>query len=453
MTATLDSAAGLARSAHLVPPDELGLWTVAVDVGLEESRTEAAGDGPNLHLVGACGWTRADALMRGAGEAVERLALVPPPSEAGRARVPAGAPGRVLLGTPEVGRSDPRLDAVDLDCLPAVELLAGGDGQGVEMAGLPVPVMPVLLPAAAVDDPVRGPERRYVDPGPTGAAAGPDLAFATERGLLEVVERDAAQCAWALRPPLPVVHPLDLPDGARRGDGGAARQLERALDGLEVQIASVILPSGISGLSIALTMLVDSTGPRPVLASGAKSAWSTVEAVQGSAREALQVLTLLRGVVDRHPALPPGATVENDSDRARFCTTSAAVDAARAWLDRCRPAVAADLGTAADLGAAADLDLRAVAPDDVPGRVEHLVNALRAQGLRPLVCDLTPRLPAPVRSLGWNAVHALVLGAQPLRMDERPAWSWVRPRLEDRARAWGVPVPAVLGELPPQPLV
>ncbi|NHC47569.1 YcaO-like family protein [Motilibacter aurantiacus] len=440
MTATLDRSAGLARAAHLMAPGELGLWTVAVDVGLEESRTEAAGHGPNLHLVGACGWTRADALMRGAGEAVERMALVPPEHEEARVRVRPGDPARVLLGTPDVGRAHPRLDEAAVDCLPAYELLGGPDA-GVELGGLPVRAMPVLLPAAAVDDPVRGPERALVDPGPTGAAAGPDLAFATERGILEVIERDAAQCAWALRPTLPVVHPLAVRDGARRGDGGCGRQLERAFEGLDVQVASVILPTGVRGLRAAITLLVDRSGGRPVLASGAKAAWDLAEAVQGSAREALQVLALLRGVAARHAELPPGAVVDSDSARARYCTSGPAVEAAEAWLRACRPAGAADLEPAY------------AAPADVPGRVAHLVRELTADGLRPVVSDLTPRLPAPIQQLGWHAVHTLVLGCQPLRMDERPHWSWVRPRLAARAREWGAGAPGRLSALPPQPLV
>ena len=59
--ATLDPVHGIARASNLSPPGEDNpLWTAAVDIGGPRHA------GFSLHLVGACGVSAADALVRAA---------------------------------------------------------------------------------------------------------------------------------------------------------------------------------------------------------------------------------------------------------------------------------------------------------------------------------------------------------------------------------------------------
>jgi ribosomal protein S12 methylthiotransferase accessory factor YcaO len=89
------------------------------------------------------------------------------------------------------------------------------------------------------------------------------------------------------------------------------------------------------------------------------------------------------------------------------------------WVDRAGGIVGAD----------------AVAADDDGGRptADMLIAALRVQGLRPLLADLTPRLPTPLRAAGWCSIRAIVLGHQQYRMDDTKPWSWYAPRVDNWA--------------------
>ncbi len=121
------------------------------------------------------------------------------------------------------------------------------------------------------------------------------------------------------------------------------------------------------------------------------------------------------------PAPCRGLGLGSDEEtRAWACLSSAAVDHVASWVDRTGGVVGAD----------------AVADDDDTGRptADTLITALRAQGLRPLLADLTPRLPAALRAAGWSSVRAIVLGHQQYRMDDTKPWSWYAPRIDDWAR-------------------
>ena len=397
--ATLAPETGLALSCTMVAPDrEVGqhLWVAAVDVGLSRVR-ECGG----LDLVGAGGYRRGETVLRAAGEAVERAALVPPPVDPlGRRPVPPGHPARMAVGTPGVARALPELEELTVDCLPALDL---------SDPGRPAPV---LLPACLVDDPVTA-QRACVDPGPTGTAAGPTLGFAVERALLEDVERDAVQTGWALRRAVRVRQLRDVVGGAGRGGSAAAAALldgERVLAAAGLSTDLVEFPADVPGVSVVLALLRDAD--RDLVAAGACATWSAGAASATAVREALQVYALLRG-------LTPAAerAVVDEASRAAYWCSSGSVDRATAWLD----------------------DLCAICPAGqephprvgvgVHERVHHLAGALARRGRRPVVCDLTARLPPRVRELGWHAVKGVVLGSQQLRMSEVPEHTWNLPRL------------------------
>ena len=425
MLATLAPNA-IVRDVALLEPGDSPLWTAAVDIGLADARAgsdraEAPAAGPTFDRVGACGWTRADTLARGAGEAIERLGLIPVADDPLRvAAVAAGAARRVCVGTPEAARSVPALDAVTTDCVRALELGDGGE---------------LLVPAAVVDDPARGVPAGWVDASPSGVAAGPSWEYATRQALLESIERDAVQACWVLRPPVAVVRPGDLPGDRSHADSRHAARLAAWLDAEALTARTFLLPTGVAGVTAALTVVLDEREGRSLLAAGSRAGRSLPAIVHGSAREAVQVMTALRRLAAVRGPLPAGDPVTGESARARYCLGPLPAAHVASWLERCHPASAG-----------------APVSEPEPALAE-LVADLRADGLRPLACDLTPRLPERARALGWHAVRALVLGHQALRMDERHDWSWVRPRLAQWAERSGTRLPHDLAALAPHPLI
>jgi hypothetical protein len=81
--ATLRPDTGLARDCVLTRIPDSPLWSVTVDVGLAETKPTVSG-APRFDRVGATAFRRADAVIRGAGDAtmrpvgvVVRLVLAP----------------------------------------------------------------------------------------------------------------------------------------------------------------------------------------------------------------------------------------------------------------------------------------------------------------------------------------------------------------------------------------
>lgn len=382
-------------------------------MGLSAARRAAGGQATAFDTVGAYGWTRTDATRRGIGEAVERFSLIAPtgvdpllidppaPEVASRAVSELSAYG--LLGpTTPVGH---------LRWVSVLEpLIAAGAAEGSPLTGVEHRV-----PSALVTDPV--PEQPWSDGSPSGAAAGPDWAFAAERALLEAIERDAALCCWALRPRVPFVDSLDL--ASRTGALAADRRADVAdyLSRHRARARTVILPSD-AGVRVAVTFVDGVEDGVPVLATGARAGSSLAECASASLREALQVHGALMPLLSLPRPVPPGSPAVDEETRAWACLSSAAVDHVASWVDRAGGLVDAD----------------AVAGDDeVRPTADMLITALRAQGLRPLLADLTPRLPAPLRAAGWSSIRAIVLGHQQYRMDDTKPWSWYEPRVHDWA--------------------
>jgi ribosomal protein S12 methylthiotransferase accessory factor len=389
------------------------------------------GGAPGLDLVGACGFRRGETMVRAAGEAVERLALVPPDPDPDRVRgVPPDHRRRVKIGTPGVSRAAPAIDQAVADCLPAVDLSQGPEGGHT-----------VLLPTAVVDDPCPDFDPQLVDPSPSAAAAGTSWNYAVERALLESIERDAVLTAWALKPSVPWLDPGDPP--VRWRASAAGDTLERVGEVLaedaDLTARTVIIPTGVPRVSCALTLLFDRHGPT---AAGAAAHWSTTSAVATSAREALQVMVVLRNVGAEGRQLGRVEVVDEMS-RATYWAHPASATEPRRWLEACVRREPSD-------GAALDLPTE-------EARLGHLTRRLAGDGLTPMVCDLTARLPRVIQGLGWVAVRAVVLGHQALPMDERHDWSWVRPRLHQAAARWGISAVTAdhryQGEAGPHPLI
>jgi len=390
---TLAPRAGVARGTTLLPPDDSPLWLAGVDVGVGVARI-AAGAIPGFHVVGACGWTRQDALLRAAGEAVERFALLPAPDD----------PLVIRRGAVEAELRRCLVDA----CLIAED---GADVHELVALSEP-PVEPIastrdpragarehLVPVGLVTDPAPDPDS--VDASPSGAAAGPSWAFAARRALLECMERDAVLNCWQLRPALGFQDAVEL---AARTEALPAQSLAEAADYLarhQAEASTVFLPTDLPSVHTALTLITPWRGGEPLLAAGSRASHALADCAGTSLREAIQVHSALVNFrLDATKETPEA--IRDESSRARYCLRAEASAHAFAWT-RTRTT-----------------SLPQVAPEP---SLQAILHGLQRLGLRPMFGDLTARLPRAVQDQGWRAVRAVVLGHQPFQMDDTKTWT------------------------------
>ncbi|MEU6481277.1 YcaO-like family protein [Streptomyces sp. NPDC047017] len=373
--ATLDPAAGLATDASLLPPappHDL-LWRVLVRLSC--GRDDGTGKLLSPRVVGAYGHSRQDALVRGVGEAVERYALFPqgtepPGTVRGRASELTGR--RLDFARHALG--DPRAADTVLTWYPARRLRDGAT---------------VLVPAPLVDHPAADAHGLF-DPGPSGAASGHGYDRALRSALLETVERDAFVVAWERQLRL---RPLDTAEA--RGDGRLRRLWDTACRaGLVPLLAD--LPTAVTGVACTVGVVLDAEGSLATVGCNAVDdvRWSMLGALQ----EALQVRSaIVNGRQEQGYGAAPAAVLDDD-DRLRHVASAENFARVGAWTE----------------GFAAPRPPRPTHPVSTDGIVRDLI----AQGGDPLAVDLTHRLPAGLREMGWAAVKVVPAGLQPLRMNE-----------------------------------
>ncbi|MEW1660653.1 YcaO-like family protein [Streptomyces sp. NPDC093707] len=386
-----------------------------VDIGVlshgEPNRTES--DYP-LHLVGAYDVCRRDALQRGAGEAVERYALLPCPEAGPRLfHVSAAELGAEALpfSDPWAALGHPDANEIPLDWYRGSRLIDGS---------------PVLVPAPLADwtgAPGPSSEADYAetilfDPSPSGAASGAGHEHATRSALLEIIERDAVIVAWYAQLALAAVDINQIVTAA--APTLHRRSLRTLLDGARAKGLTPVfarIPTCTPDLACTICVIVDRDGG-PLGAVGAKASGDGVRALLGALQEAMQIHELLARMRSRLTPPSPGANVvRHDVDRAWAWTMPKTVDALERWT--------------------ATFRVEAWDPPRTTPDLATLVTGLSADGANPVVVSLTERLPAAVRDLGWSAVKVLCPGYQPLRIDERPIFSLHRERIHSAARRTG----------------
>lgn len=390
---TLDPRAELARAFAITPPARgtIPLWKVVVDIGLDGGNSNA--DVYPLSYVGAYDLTRRGALQRGAGEAVERFAI------AQRGQHPEASSARLSDLNSHV-RSDRsaeywwpwwvdqrRWRECELTWYPAIDLESGRT---------------VRVPAHAVDYDGAVSHRHSAghgddfDPSPSGAASGATREDAVLAAVLELIERDAVQCAWAglMNVELISNHQLlnDLPANA-----GTGRLLRAALSTGLRPVLGRVTPA-VAGVAVVVCVIVDRGGDRTVGATGSKASPVVADSIRGALQEALQVHELLTNLTNCRYA-PTTIEVTDDVARAWWWTRAENVDELDAFSSRFRPST----------------NLRA--PAAMTTNLRSVVRNLAEDGTRVLVVDLDHRLPAAVSALGWHAVKAICPGYQQLRMD------------------------------------
>ncbi|MFE7387397.1 YcaO-like family protein [Streptomyces sp. NPDC057582] len=423
---TLAPASGIALQYAVTPPhDDDPLWSSAVELQPVEGfmgMVDSAGStvpetsagsigstssvGPDTALLdvplsarfaGASGTSRTDALLRGAGEAVERRALHPSAAHPARFGTVAGLDGTTLYAHhPDHALSHPDAATAELSWYEARDLDTNA---------------PVLVPADLVDWPARRAD--LFDPSPSGAAAGASHETALAAAMIEVAERDALTVAWGRQLRLPTYTPSPADTGLR-----AMWQRARA-EGLTPVLARI--PTAVPDLWCMTACLIDPEGPGALATVGMKASTRPAEAAAKAFQEAWQVRAALRALRAQGETghLAPIVT---EHDRLCHMLTGRAYEAVRDWV-----AGFQESGTLPAPAPARDL------------RAHEIRRALTADGAGLLAVDLTPRLPSAVASMGWHVVKVVAPGYQNLRMDETHQWSWHLPRLASAAERTGCP--------------
>ncbi|WP_116246380.1 YcaO-like family protein [Nocardiopsis sp. FIRDI 009] len=407
VTRTLGPAGEITRLLALTPPrlPDNPLWGAGVELHPPPGMT--AEDTPlSARMVGAHGHSRSDALLRGSGEAVERFALHPVPGLVpvrGRA---ADLPHPALhFHGDGIGLGDPA--AADAD-------LTWYEGRRLRDSA------PVMVPAPLVDWPADPVESVHFDPGPSGAAAGSTPEMALRSALLEVLERDAITVAWERGLRLPSftdpdeIAPADARSGGTRSALMSLWTLARG-EGLAPALAR--LPTAVPEVWCFVAALVGSARPGALATVGLKVSDRPWEALLGAFQEAWQVRTALDLSRSAFGANGLDGPITNEDERIQYLLTEEGYASVRDWVGGFVPGER----------------------PEPPGPVDcdRLLQGILADGGDPVAVDLTPRLPEPLRRMGWCAVKVIPVGYQHLRMDERPSWSWNRVRLDSAVERTG----------------
>lgn len=255
--------------------------------------------------------------------------------------------------------------------VPARELLGSGrQGDGGDAAGVGPPAW---LPAELVHFPP--PEQRLRAPITTGLGLGNSTVEAALSGLYEVVERDATMLSW-----YSTFEPLGL-----SVDDEEYATLVRRARSVELTATPLLVTQDVDVPVVAVAVHRDGEWPR--FAVGSAADLDPAAAARSALSEALQNWMELRSMGPETAAAESGAI----GKYAEFPR------AAREFVD-------VDGRVPAD----------SVGPEDVPaGRAEldAVVDRVRAAGLSAYAARLTT---PDVESLGFEAVRAVVPGAQPL---------------------------------------
>ncbi|MGR8009526.1 YcaO-like family protein [Streptomyces hypolithicus] len=402
--ATLDPGNGLAEKSGMLPPmppDDL-LWRALVRLSRGVGRAEKTGHALSPYVVGAYGHSRMDALVRGAGEAVERHALFPRPDMPhGTVRATrAGLGARALPFTdPDVALGDPRSAERALTWYPTRRLRDDAE---------------ILVPAGLVDYPAHAADAEGFDPGPSGAASGHGYDMALRSALLEMIERDVLLVAWErrLRPTRIDVDAVGAGPVRSGKENTHWRSLLRLWAsarraGLVPVVAD--LPTGVPGVVCTVAVIIDETGPQPLATVGCNATDRVGWSMLGALQEALQIRSAVVNQRESHGYGEPPAEIVDDDDRLRYVASRQCFDLVSEWAGGFRgtrtPRTEYKVTTAA------------------------IVTGLLADGADPMAIDLTGRLPVALREMGWAAVKVVPVGYQHLRMTESYGFSWNTERL------------------------
>jgi thiazole/oxazole-forming peptide maturase SagD family component len=348
---------------------------------------------------GGCSFQRGTAEKKAIGEAVERHALLPrrdrnklsPFSAFERDR--ALDPTLIVAGTRKTApnRSNAPLTWIEATSLPSDH-----------RTFVPLQLVDVPHLFGRAEPVIRAPIT-------TGGASGLSLEACSYTGLLEVIERDAFMTGWLLQLPSWPVRDEELKSSHER----SWHELEMALAEcrryrLDVVLRRLVTPSNVP---VVVCALFDATGVGPFFTLGAAAAVTITQASLKALLEALQIRTWLRA--DGHLLARPVAATRRKrasptslQERAIYAFDSRYAGVLRTWLAH---------------------TTRKRVPQPRRLNLRDLIADVTAQSASVFFVDLTPRLPEPVRSVGFFAGKIVVPEFQPLYLSEPMAdHAWER---------------------------
>ena len=234
----------------------------------------------------------------------------------------------------------------------------------------------VAVPAEFVHYPP--PERRYREPTTSGLGLGNSAVEALLSGLYEVIERDAAMLSW-----YSTFQPLEV---SVEDPVFETLRNRAASEGLEVTTLLLTIDVDVPVVAAAVQR-----EEWPRLAFGTDASLDVASAARSALAEALQNWMELRGMGPEGATDAPGAIgtyAETPGPAAAFLDAEMAVPA----------------------GAASS-----ASPQDSAAELDAVIERLDSAGLTAYAARTTTR---DVERLGFEAVRALVPGAQPLALGE-----------------------------------
>ena len=369
----LNPRSGLVSRGRIWHPDATyPLWEVAL---------ELAG-GTRGQNVGGTGFTRGEALMRAAGETVERHAWRATSSTAPQGKLSAG-----------MGQADHWNDWVEGGLVPA--------GSSVE----DFRVLPARrfdgndktwIPVGTLD----GPGAARFDIHPSGCASGLGAGAAAARAYRELVDRDAYFLAW-----LGLSAVYEIPPELWRTMLPARAREHPVFAEESSQIHVGIMP--VTHRHWFAVGLLSQTDPLAV-ACGLGEAGSVPAAVERAVRETVQVSRAVK--VNRRVA-EPGTADEAGDNRLQYVQSTAAHRAAQNFISSFLPLPENwSGGSATDWAALYD------------PRVEIDTHEV-------WVLDMSEEIPLPLRDAGWRVVRAVSADSMQFRWDGTMTHTWSSRRL------------------------
>lgn len=424
---------GLVESSELAPeapPTDL-LWRMLIRLNVDESRvrqTVPEGDGKlSPFVVGAYGYSRADSLVRGVGEAVERFSLINAAAPRQTAQDASSGNGAATHPHEWSWLVDPAFREDDSAHVVGLRLHSGDTCE---------------VPLGLIDYPYVGPQADCFDESPSGAASGENADAAIRRALLEVIERDAFMVTWDCGIEVYDVS-VEQIVAADAEDRRRATSLRSALEkllgnccdlGLIVRWGS--LPVGIPDVVCLVAGVIDPSREPALATVGCKAHDSLLVAALGSLQEALQLRSVAYNLFsDVWHDRPTPDVVTSENDRMLRIISREGVEEISSWIE--------------------GFSTGRPTPTTRPLQVQDLVDGLVADGCHPVLVDLTWRLPPSLQAQGWAAVKVIPLDYQALRVDERLYWSRNHRRREqvvERTRLEGRRISRPEGGAPPHPL-
>lgn len=384
---------GLFSSAGIECVDigEAKFWTFGAHInGLE---------GANELAVGASDLSRSGALRRGLGELVERAALsFADDEQAISVDAHLNYPRKTLI---EGGLISPEFETSGL-----IEGKNLSDGSVVHV---PAELATYRSLEAGSDASTSGVERS-----PSGTASGLSRNSALVRALYELVERDSFMRAWVGCADYIVWSDSMLDDHTR---SSPSRPI---LDGLRdrgCHVSVAVVPTEFGIIVCVAVVHWTSVSGVDLCVVGLGASTSARVAVSKAILEGCQLYLLVVRYAEMQRTNGAMAAYGFEMSKLSELASGSYTLEVKRFLDAGHDGSAFPEYASGTLPGLKDEKCEEL-------RYSELLTSLLSAGMEVLSVDLTERLPAELRDVGWEVHKCFVNGLQPLRINELASWNW-----------------------------